>query len=277
MRRQVERELREAQTRFRRAFAEAPIGMALVDLDGPGARSTERSARCCATASRAAGVHARAGHARRGSRRGSRSGRASCVAETIDHCDVEKRFIDARGEVVWAPVSRSIVRDDAGEPLYFIAQVQDVSERRRFEAKLAHLADHDALTGLFNRRRFEHELDARSPTPTRYGRPAAAADARPRQLQVRQRHTRARDRRRTARPRRHRAARAPAHDRRDRPARRRRVRDHPARRPTRRRRSGSPTALLATISADGVVLARAPSVRVSGQHRHRGRSSAASR
>jgi diguanylate cyclase (GGDEF)-like protein len=35
----------------------------------------------------------------------------------------------------------------------------DATERRRFENELKHLADHDALTGLFNRRRFEEELE----------------------------------------------------------------------------------------------------------------------
>jgi diguanylate cyclase (GGDEF)-like protein len=37
--------------------------------------------------------------------------------------------------------------------------VLDISERRHFEAQLHYLADHDPLTGLFNRRRFEAELD----------------------------------------------------------------------------------------------------------------------
>ncbi len=38
--------------------------------------------------------------------------------------------------------------------------LRDVTERRRFEAELRHLADHDHLTALFNRRRFEEELSA---------------------------------------------------------------------------------------------------------------------
>ena len=96
------------------------------------------------------------------------------------------------------------------------------------------------LTGLFNRRRFEQELDAPGGVHRALRHPGHGADARPRQLQVRQRHARARDGRRAAGPRLHGAGRAPARDRHHRPPRRRRVRDHPARDRRRRGRAASP-------------------------------------
>jgi diguanylate cyclase (GGDEF)-like protein len=40
-----------------------------------------------------------------------------------------------------------------------VAQVQDITDRKRYEQQLHYLADHDALTGIYNRRRFEEELD----------------------------------------------------------------------------------------------------------------------
>ena len=71
---------------------------------------------------------------------------------------MEKRYLRPGGEVVWALLSVSLVRDTAGAPLHFISQIQDISERKRLEAELSRLATRDDLTGLYNRRFFEREL-----------------------------------------------------------------------------------------------------------------------
>jgi diguanylate cyclase (GGDEF)-like protein len=55
-----------------------------------------------------------------------------------------------------------------------LIQVQDVADRRRYEERLRHMADHDALTGLLNRRGFERELEAHRAHAKRYGGEGAA-------------------------------------------------------------------------------------------------------
>ncbi len=67
----------------------------------------------------------------------------------------------------------SLVRDGAGEPLHFVAQIQDISERKSLEQRLRHLADTDPLTGLWNRRSFEAELAQQARRCERYGEQAA--------------------------------------------------------------------------------------------------------
>ncbi|HVI49731.1 MAG TPA: PAS domain S-box protein [Candidatus Sulfotelmatobacter sp.] len=49
---------------------------------------------------------------------------------------LEKRYINRRGATVWALLTVSLLRDANGEPLHFISQIQDITERRRAEESL---------------------------------------------------------------------------------------------------------------------------------------------
>ncbi len=82
---------------------------------------------------------------------------------------VEKRYLDASGETVSVLLSMSVVRAGDGSPLHFIAQLLDISERRRLEEQVRRLADHDPLTGLRNRRLFDHDLRLQVARSQRYG------------------------------------------------------------------------------------------------------------
>jgi diguanylate cyclase (GGDEF)-like protein/PAS domain S-box-containing protein len=98
--------------------------------------------------------------------------RRELLAGKIPAFQVEKRYFDAAGETVSAIVSMSLVRDDGDEPLHYIVQLQDISERKQLEEHLRHLADHDSLTGLRNRRLFDHDLKLQVARSQRYGESA---------------------------------------------------------------------------------------------------------
>jgi diguanylate cyclase (GGDEF)-like protein/PAS domain S-box-containing protein len=51
------------------------------------------------------------------------------------------------------------IRDQAGEPRYIINVVEDVTERRRADEQIAHLAHYDALTDLPNRVLFREQVE----------------------------------------------------------------------------------------------------------------------
>jgi diguanylate cyclase (GGDEF)-like protein/PAS domain S-box-containing protein len=82
---------------------------------------------------------------------------------------LEHRLCHRDGHDVWVSVSATLVRDQHGKPLHVLGQMQDVTERREYEARLRHLADHDPLTGLLNRRGFERALEAHIARTRRYG------------------------------------------------------------------------------------------------------------
>ena len=64
-------------------------------------------------------------------------------------------------------VMLSVLQTDDGVIVTSI--IRDITERKRFENQLQHLADHDALTELFNRRRFDQELAEYVAYTARYG------------------------------------------------------------------------------------------------------------
>src|SRR5437763_13670426 len=52
------------------------------------------------------------------------------------HYDMEKRYFHKGGHIVWVLLSVSLVRDDAGQPMYFVSQIQDITARKHAESEL---------------------------------------------------------------------------------------------------------------------------------------------
>lgn len=79
------------------------------------------------------------------------------------HARVEKRYEHADGSTRWGLMSATVVqpephRGTVGAP-YLLCLVQDITARKRAEQELQHQAEHDRLTGLANRARFDHVLE----------------------------------------------------------------------------------------------------------------------
>jgi diguanylate cyclase (GGDEF)-like protein/PAS domain S-box-containing protein len=71
------------------------------------------------------------------------------------------------------PVDVTVSTVETDEGLVITSIIRDVTDRKRFETQLKHLADHDALTELFNRRRFEEELSEYAEHARRYNETGA--------------------------------------------------------------------------------------------------------
>jgi diguanylate cyclase (GGDEF)-like protein/PAS domain S-box-containing protein len=71
---------------------------------------------------------------------------------------LEKQYVHARGHLVWGHLSATLVRDEHGAPLYFVCQIQDITNRKLAEQRLIEQALHDPLTGVANRLLFMDRL-----------------------------------------------------------------------------------------------------------------------
>ena len=151
--------LADAEQRFRVAFDQAPIGMALVSPEGRFLRVNDA---VCAIVGRSEDELL-----------GSTFQEIThpddldvdldfveqVLDGTIDSYAIEKRYFHRSGEVVWVLLSVSLVRDAAGTPQDFISQMLDVSDRKHTEQDLLRASRQDALTGLANRRSIEERLE----------------------------------------------------------------------------------------------------------------------
>ncbi|HEX8284944.1 MAG TPA: EAL domain-containing protein [Pyrinomonadaceae bacterium] len=75
-------------------------------------------------------------------------------AGSVPSHQTEVRYCHKAGKEVWAHLGMSLVRDGEAKPLHIIFQIQDITDRKRAEEQLLHDAFHDALTGLPNRALF---------------------------------------------------------------------------------------------------------------------------
>ena len=79
---------------------------------------------------------------------------AALLSQGEDVRDVVLSFGPAENERIWK-VSAHARRNQTGNFIGWHGLVSDITDQRRAEAKVLHLAHHDALTGLPNRARFE--------------------------------------------------------------------------------------------------------------------------
>jgi PAS domain S-box-containing protein len=132
-RRRIEEVLRESEERFRATFEHAAVGAAHVGIDGRWLRVNRRLSEIVGY---------------------EREELLERTFQDITHPDdleedleqmrlmlegelqtytIEKRYLRKGGPEVWVNLTVSLVRDASGEPAYFIAVVEDISERKKTE------------------------------------------------------------------------------------------------------------------------------------------------
>jgi diguanylate cyclase (GGDEF)-like protein/PAS domain S-box-containing protein len=158
---------------FEQTFELAPIGMALVGLDGRLERVNQTLCEITSYSAEALLASTLRDITHPEDLDADAADLERLLAGEIRTYQIEKRYFNARGHVVWVLIANSIVRDARGRPAHFITQIQDISDRKLSERRLRNLADNDPLTGLRNRRLFEDDLRQQVVRSQRYGEQAA--------------------------------------------------------------------------------------------------------
>jgi diguanylate cyclase (GGDEF)-like protein/PAS domain S-box-containing protein len=91
--------------------------------------------------------------------------------QSIENYETERLRKD--GSVVDVSLTVSPVTDANGRIVSAAVIARDTTARVRYEERLRHMADHDQLTGLFNRRRFDEELKRELARAGRYAEHSA--------------------------------------------------------------------------------------------------------
>jgi diguanylate cyclase (GGDEF)-like protein/PAS domain S-box-containing protein len=162
-----------AASEFRTAFDDAPIGMALVAPDGRFLRVNQALCGIVGLSAPRLRAMSFADLTHPDDREADIAAARRMLLGRRRTYQAEKRYLRADGTPVWVLLAVSLVRDDGGAPLHFIAQVQDISERKRLEGELERLATEDSLTGVWNRRAFAGRLREQLERAARHGEPAA--------------------------------------------------------------------------------------------------------
>lgn len=184
-RRKLENALRESEERFRSAFENAAVGIALSDLDGVLIKVNRSFCEMLEISEgQAIGLQLEA-ITYEEDRDKDKALKERLMAGEIAYYHVEKRYNGTSGKTVWGILSASAVHDERGVPIYAIGMIQDITQRKlmEYELKLAkmdaenaqekaeYLARTDFLTGLLNRRAFMERLDSEISRAAREGRP----------------------------------------------------------------------------------------------------------
>lgn len=135
-RQQIEVALRNSEEQFRNAFENASIGMAIVSLDGHwvkvnpalfqiiGYSSEELLALTFQDITHPDDLELDLSYVHQ------------LLAGTISNYQMEKRYFHKQGHIIWILLDASLVRDEQGNPLHFIAQIQEITARKEAQKTL---------------------------------------------------------------------------------------------------------------------------------------------
>ncbi len=140
-------ELRESEERFRSSFNSAGIGMAIVGLDGRWVQVNRTTCEIVGYPENELLKKTFQDITHPDDLGRDLANVQALIEGRIRTYQMEKRYFHRAGHTVWINLTASLVRDDAGTPVHFVSQIEDISGRKRLEEALC--ASEERLSNVF--------------------------------------------------------------------------------------------------------------------------------
>ncbi|WP_341503908.1 EAL domain-containing protein [Gallaecimonas sp. GXIMD4217] len=128
--------LAQSESRFRQAMDNSAIGMALVSLEGQWLKVNKSLCDFLGYSEREFAKLTFQDITHPDDLNADLELVGEVLAGNIDNYRMEKRYLRKDGQVVWALLAVSLVRDSEGQPRYFVSQVEDIHRRKMAETRL---------------------------------------------------------------------------------------------------------------------------------------------
>lgn len=127
-RKESEEALRLSEEKFANAFEHATTGMALVSLEGRWIKVNQALCELLGFTAEELGCKTFKDLTHPGDLDNDLAHVSELIAGEVSFYKMEKRYFHKDGHVVWALLGVSLLRDKQGKPLYFISQIEDISQ-----------------------------------------------------------------------------------------------------------------------------------------------------
>ena len=134
---EARRALADSEARFRATFENAPVGVALVGTEGSILRANNSIARMLGYSVEELTTRAFQDITHPDDLANSLAVLNKALAGEAESYGIEKRYVRKDGGIVWASHNAGCVRKTDGGVDYFVSVVQDITDRKRAEARLA--------------------------------------------------------------------------------------------------------------------------------------------
>ena len=132
-RKRAEEVLRESEVRFKSAFQYSAIGMAFISPQGKWLKVNSRICEIVGYSEVELLTKTFQDITHPDDLTADLDQVRQMLAGEIETYKMEKRYIHKKGHFVWVLLAVSLVKDGDGTPLYFISQIEDITERKRIE------------------------------------------------------------------------------------------------------------------------------------------------